>query len=260
MQEAIERMWGEADLNAKPTLQRVLWAILTALTELNLTLAEARLLFDPEDRDGIRAWVIANVSNGEVREELEWLHQIAADPRGNHEFRLEVTGPRNRLSKLGRDDAIRFMVGQKERGIDFQAALDEGHIIIANLSPGPQAGDKTMQLVGRLITRLIFFHAVRRKHPERPYFLYLDECQLFLSGDISRTLAEARKFGFGAILASQSLAGIREAGTGVLDAIKNLTNTKVVMRLKNLKKRLNLLIWCLIMTSKSLFARSSGRQ
>ncbi len=203
MQEAIERMWGEEDMNAKPTMQRVLWAILTALAELNLTLSEATLLFDAEDRDGIRAWAIANISNEEVREELEWLHQIAADPRGSHDFRLEVTGPRNRLSKLSRDDAIRFMVGQKERTIDFRAALDEGHIILANLSPGPRAGDKAMQLLGRLLTRLLFFHAVRRRHPERAYFLYLDECQLFLSGDISRTLAEARKYGLGTILATQ---------------------------------------------------------
>lgn len=51
------------------------------------------------------------------------LHAMAAEPRGH--FRQEVTGPRNRLAKLTRDDAIRLIVGQQNRTINFRAALDE---------------------------------------------------------------------------------------------------------------------------------------
>ena len=166
MQEALERLWGEERMDTKPTMQRVLSAILTVLTELKLTLAEARLLFDPEDRHGVRAWVIEHTLNESAREELEWLHEIAAEPRGRQDFRQEIMAPRNRIAKLTRDDAIRAMVGQQERTIDFRAALDDGHIILANLSPGPRAGDKAMQLLGRLLTRLVFFHTQRRLHPE----------------------------------------------------------------------------------------------
>jgi len=236
MQEALERMWGEEDMNAKPTMQRVLSAILTALTELKLTLAEARLLFDPADRYGIRSWAIGNIVNDEAREELEWLHDIACEPRGHKDFRQEIVGPRNRLAKLTRDDSIRLMVGQQERGIDFRAALDEGHIILANLSPGPRAGDKATQLLGRLLTRSIFFHAARRLHPDRPFFLYLDECQLYLSGDISRMLAEARKYGLGVTLAHQTLAQLEMAGLDILQAVKNTTNIKVVLRIKDMEE------------------------
>jgi Type IV secretion-system coupling protein DNA-binding domain len=233
MQEALERVWGEEDLNAKPTLQRVLSAVLTTLTELGLTLAEARLLFDPHDRHGVRAWAIANLKDQEAREELEWLHEIAAEPRGRQDFRLEATGPRNRLSKLTRVQAIRTMVGQQERTLDFRAALDDGHIILANLSPGPRASDKATQLLGRLLTRMLFFHAVRRQNPERPFFFYLDECQLYLSGDVSRLLSESRKYGVGCILSHQFLAQFEIAGLDVLEAVKNTTNLKVVLRIKN---------------------------
>jgi len=235
MQEALERMWGEEDMNTKPTMQRVLAAILTALTELKLTLAEARLLFDPADRHGVRSWAIANLVNDEAREELEWLHDIASEPRGRQDFRQEITGPRNRLAKLTRDDSIRLMVGQ-EVGIDFRAALDEGHIILANLSPGPRAGDKATQLLGRLLTRSLFFHAARRLHPDRPFFLYLDECQLYLSGDISRMLAEARKHGLSVLLAHQTLAQLKMAGMDILEAVKNTTNVKVVLRIKDMEE------------------------
>lgn len=232
MQEAIERVWGEENMDSKPTMQRTLSAVLTALTELGLTLAEAKLLFDPNDRDGVREWIVANLHNDEAREELEYLHSIASEARGRQEFRQELVGPRNRLAKLTRDAAIRAMVGQ-QRTIDFRAALDEGHIILANLSPGPRAGDKAMQLVGRLLTRLAFFNTVRRSSPERGAFLYADECQLYLSGDVSRMLAEARKFGLGCVLASQSLASFRIAGDDIVDAVKNMCNTKIALRIKN---------------------------
>jgi TraM recognition site of TraD and TraG len=234
--EAFERVWGEEDTDTKPTIQRVLTATLTALCDLKLTLAEARLLFDPVDRAGIRAWAIENVSDEEAREELQYLHDIAGETRGRQEFRKEVLGPRNRLGKLTRTEAVRTMIGQQAgtgRAIDFRKALDEGHIILANLAGGPRASDKACELLGRLLTRFLFFHAQRRRCPERPFFFYLDECQLYLSGDVSRMLAECRKYGVGVMLSHQYLGQLDEAGPDILQAVRNCTNLKVVFRLKD---------------------------
>jgi hypothetical protein len=50
VQQALERVWGEEDMNTKPTMQRVLAAVLTTLAELQLTLADASLLLDPRQR------------------------------------------------------------------------------------------------------------------------------------------------------------------------------------------------------------------
>lgn len=233
MQEALERVWGEEDMNAKPTMQRVLNVLLTVLTELKLSLAEARLLLDPDDRHGIRAWAIANLVDEDAREELEWLHGIAREPRGRQDFRVEVTGPRNRLAKLTRNQSIRTMLGQQGRTLDFRAALDDGHIILANLSPGPRASDKAVQLLGRLLTRMLFFHCVRRQHPERPFFLYLDEAALFLSGDMSRLLTESRKYWIAVVLSAQTLSQFRLAGEDIIDAVKACTNLRVAFRTKD---------------------------
>jgi hypothetical protein len=111
--EAIERLWGEEDTNAKPTLQRVLTAAVTALCELGLTLNELRFLFDDaDDERGVRAWIIERLRNEVARGELRWLDGIAREPRGRAEFRLEVTGPRNRFAKLLHLDSLALMVGQ----------------------------------------------------------------------------------------------------------------------------------------------------
>ncbi len=55
VQEALERLWGEERMDTKPTMQRVLAAVLSALAELRLSLPDARYLFDPADRHGVRA-------------------------------------------------------------------------------------------------------------------------------------------------------------------------------------------------------------
>lgn len=156
--EAIERLWGEEDTNSKPTLQRVLTAAITALCELRLTLNELQFLFDdPDDEHSVRAWMLGQLRNAVARNELVWLDGIAKEPRGRSEFRLEVTGPRNRFAKLLHLESLALMLGQQERGIDFRKALDEGHVVLVNLAPGPRLSDKAAQLLGRLLLRMLFF-------------------------------------------------------------------------------------------------------
>lgn len=229
--EAIERLWGEEDTNSKPTLQRVLTAAVTALCELRLTLNELRFLFDdPDDEHGVRAWIIGQLQGTDARGELAWLDGIAKEPRGRSEFRLEVTGPRNRFAKLLHLDSLALMLGQQERGLDFRAALDESHVILVNLAPGPRLSDKAAQLLGRLLLRMLFFHAQRRRRPDRLFFLYADEAHLFLSGDVARFLAEIRKYGLGTVLATQHLGQLRLGGLDLVDATKGNTNLQVIFR------------------------------
>ncbi len=229
--EAIERLWGEEDTNTKPTLQRVLSAAVTALCELGLTLNELRFLFDDaDDEHGVRAWMIQQLRNEVARGELQWLDGIAREPRGRAEFRLEVTGPRNRFSKILHLDSLALMVGQQEHGLDFRAALDEGHIILVNLAPGPRLSDKAAQLLGRLLLRMLFFHAQRRHRVDRPFYVFCDEAHLFLSGDVARFLSEIRKYGLGCVLSHQHLGQLQQGGLDLLDAVKSNSNIKIVFR------------------------------
>jgi Type IV secretion-system coupling protein DNA-binding domain len=172
----------------------------------------------------------------EAREEFQWLHEIGGESRGRQDFRVEVMGPRNRLGKLTRTESVRLMLGQRMPAINFREVLDEGHIILVNLSGGPRASDMSCELLGRLLTRFLFFNAQRRQHPERPFFFYLDECQLYLSGDVSRMLAEARKYGVGVVLAHQYLWQLEKAGEDILHAVRNATNLKAFFRIKDARE------------------------
>jgi hypothetical protein len=90
-----------------------------------------------------------------------------------------------------------------------------------------------LRRVAAMLTRMLFFHCTRRRNPREPFFFYLDECQLYLSGDVSRFLAESRKYGVGVVLSSQYRAQYEAAGAEILEAVKNATNIKTVFRIKD---------------------------
>lgn len=231
--EAFSRAWGGEDTSNKPTIERILTVTFTALVDLGLTLVEAPLLYDREDRHGLRSWAIKNVSDRYTRDELLRLHELSLDERRRHDFDIEVVGPINRIARFIRPASVRAMIGQSEKTIDFRAALDEGHIILANLSGGSRVYERDADLLGRLLTRSLFFHAKRRHATERPFFVYLDECHRYLSGDLENILAEVRKYGLGIVLANQWLGQFQNESEAMLAAVRNATNLKIVFRLKD---------------------------
>jgi Type IV secretion-system coupling protein DNA-binding domain len=233
MFEAFERMWGDEDGNSKPTIQRVMTATFTALGELGLTLAETRLLFDPEDCNGVRSLVLSKLEDSYAYDEIDWLHRISGEKTGRRDFRAEVVGPLNRIAKLVRTEAVRTIVGQSDRLIDLREALDEGHIILANLSGGEHVYEQGADLLGRLLTRFLFFHARRRHKPHVPYFVYLDECHRYLSGDVPNLLAEVRKYGLGLVLAHQWLAQLGRRDDPIREALCKGPNLRAVFRIKD---------------------------
>lgn len=234
--DAFERVWGDEDTHAKPTIRRVLKGTFSALSELGLTISDAELLLDPHDKQGVRAWALSKLTDRYSRGVLEDLHQMALDERNKRDFRAEVMGPKNRLAEFVSAPTIRTIIGQTAHTLDIRAALDEGHIILVNLSPGTRVSDADAELLGRLLTRFIFFHAKRRQKPNFPFFFYLDECQRYLSGDVPELLGEARKYGLGCVLGHQWLAQLGQPDDPIREAVLNGPNLKAVFRLKNPKE------------------------
>lgn len=228
--EAVERAWGGEDTQSKPNIRRVLTTTFKVLAELGLTLVEARYLFDREDRYGLRAFALQRIQDEDSRLDLERLDALAYDERSRRDFNMEVVGPINRIAEFVSSSAIRAIVGQRTRTIDLRAAMDQGQVILVNLQGGNRAHDTQTELLGRLLTRLLFFHAKRRSRWDRPFFLYLDECQRYLSGELDNILAEVRKYGVGTVLAHQWLRQLGETDDATRAAILNAPTSKIVFR------------------------------
>jgi hypothetical protein len=232
--EAIERVWGDEDTHSKPTIRRLLKATFAALAELNLTLSEAELLFDKDDTRGVRALALSKLDDRYARAVLADLDALAHTDRNGTRFRDEVVGPLNRLAEFLSAPAIRRIIGQ-QKGLDLRQCLDEGHIVLVNLSGGDAVHDTDTELLGRLLTRFVFFHAKRRQS-RRPFWFVLDECQRYLSGDIPSLLAEARKFRVGVCLSHQWQSQLGKSDGETLAAVHNATNLKVAFRIKHPKE------------------------
>src|SRR5262249_16234600 len=97
--EAFERVWGDEDTHEKPTIRRVLKGTFTALCELGLTLAEADLLYDPHDTNGVRRLVLSKVKDRYARNVIADLHQVS-EGDSKRDFRAEVIGPMNRMAEF----------------------------------------------------------------------------------------------------------------------------------------------------------------
>src|ERR1700680_4976447 len=115
---------------------------------------------------------------------------------------------------------MRAIVGQRKQVIDLCAALDEGHIILVNISGGELVDEEAADLLGRLLTRYLLFYTKRRRNLARSCFVYLDECYRYLSGDVPTLLAEARKYKVGLVLAHQFLGQFGKPDDPLLGAVR----------------------------------------
>lgn len=86
--------------------------------------------------------------------------------------------------------------------------MDEGKILLVNLSKGKLGADSSALLGGLLVTSLglaAFSRANIGEEERRPFYVYVDEFQNFTTLMLANMLSELRKFGVGTVLAHQYL-------------------------------------------------------
>jgi hypothetical protein len=95
--------------------------------------------------------------------------------------------------------------------LDIQALMDNGKILLVNLSKG-ELGEAGAFLIGALIITAVNQAALARaripEHQRRDVFLYVDEFQNFIVDSFESILSEARKYRLNLTLAHQYLAQV----------------------------------------------------
>lgn len=101
---------------------------------------------------------------------------------------------------------IRNIVGQTQSAFDVSKCMNEGKILLMNLSKG-LVGDVNSKLLGMIAVNKIQVAAMRRQRmsteERKDFFLYIDEFQNFVTPSIESILSEARKYRLGLVLAHQ---------------------------------------------------------
>jgi len=121
------------------------------------------------------------------------------------------------VSKVGRfveNSMMRNIIGQSRSGIDFNDIMNNGKILLVNLSKG-RIGEMNSALLGLIITAKLQMAAFRRaeersEESRRDFYLYMDEFQNFTTDSIATILAEARKYRLNLILAHQFIGQLTD--------------------------------------------------
>lgn len=118
----------------------------------------------------------------------------------------------NKVSAFTSDPRIRLMLSSKQSTIDFREIMDEGKVVLINLSKGVLRTNSL--LLGALFVAKMQMAAMSRQEmpasQRRPFYLYVDEFQNYATFSFAEIMSEARKYGLSLILAHQSLAQIDE--------------------------------------------------
>ena len=124
-----------------------------------------------------------------------------------------VAAIQNKIGQFISNPLIRNIVGQPHSTINMRRIMDEGKILIVNVSKG-RIGEDNMALLGAMIiTRLQLAAMGRVDVPEsqrRDFFLYVDEFQNFATESFANILSEARKYRLSLILAHQYIEQLDE--------------------------------------------------
>jgi hypothetical protein len=119
----------------------------------------------------------------------------------------------SKLTAFVANDMMRPIIAQEKSSINFRAAMDEGKIILVNLSKG-KIGEINARLLGMVVVGKILMAALSRvDQPEaerRDFYLYLDEFQNVTTSSIAQILSEARKYRLVLILAHQFIGQLKE--------------------------------------------------
>ncbi len=120
------------------------------------------------------------------------------------------------VSKFGRfvtNKLMRNIIGQSESSFNFRKVMDEGKILLVNLSKG-KLGEENSNFLGLILVPRILIAAMSRQDiPEdkrRDFYLYVDEFQNFATPDFAQILSEARKYRLSLTVANQFIGQMEE--------------------------------------------------
>lgn len=197
----MKRMFGES---WGPRLEYILrYTILALLDRPETTMLDiTRMLTDKKFRKETLAYsqdtVVLQFWNIEF---ASWTEKFAAEA---------IAPVLNKVGAFTANPVIRNIIGQPKSTFNIREIMDEGKILIVNLSKG-LIGEDNASILGAFMVTKIQLAAMSRSDivdikDRRPFYLYVDEFQNFATDSFATILSEARKYGLNLTVANQYIS------------------------------------------------------
>ena len=190
-----------------PRLEYILRNVILTLLEIeNATLVDVLSLLAHQD---YRKKVVSQLKDPVLRS--FWEKEFAKMP---DRLKAEAISPiQNKVGQFVTSKMIRNIIGKTKSTVNLQKIMDEGKILILNLSQG-KLGEDNAALLGAMIITQIQLAAMNRsfqkEEERRDFFLYVDEFQNFATTSFIKILSEARKYRLSLTLANQYIDQLDE--------------------------------------------------
>lgn len=216
-----QKLWADS---WGPRLEYILRNTILAILDFpgSTLLAVTRMLADKK----FRKRVIEKIQDPVVKS--FWVNEFAgyAD-----KFASEAVSPiQNKVGQFLSTSLIRNIVGQVKSTVDMREIMDEGKILILNLSKG-RIGEDSSQLLGAMMITKIQLAAMSRVdmpiEEREDFYLYIDEFQNFTTDSFANILSEARKYRLNLTIAHQY---IEQLGDTVKAAVFGNVGTMAMFR------------------------------
>ena len=207
-----------------PRLEHILRYTLLALLDYpNSTMLDiTRMLTERKFRKDVIEYIQDPVVKG------FWVNEFAS---WNDKFAAEAVAPvLNKVGAFTANPMIRNIIGQPKSTFNIRQIMDQGKILIVNLSRGLM-GEDNAGILGAMMVTKIQLAAMGRadvvESQRRPYYLYVDEFQNFATDSFAVILSEARKYALNLTVANQYISQMSQP---VRDAVFGNVGTIVSFR------------------------------
>ena len=216
---SFEKIWGAGTWSDR--MAYILQNTLLALIEYpGTTLLDVGRMYSSK---GFREKVVANLKDPQVRK--YWVEEFA---NYTERYAQEATPSiQNKLGQFTSNPLMRNIIGQKDSAFNFREIMDEGKILLVNLSKG-QIGENNARMLGVLFTTKIYLAALSRSNMTKaeleaanPCNFFVDEFQSFANSSFSDILSEARKYKLNLVMAHQYLGQLYSDDSGGGDVIRD---------------------------------------
>jgi type IV secretory pathway TraG/TraD family ATPase VirD4 len=144
-----------------------------------------------------------------------WTKEMAAS--GQREKQEIIPYFNSKFGPFVTNGLIRNIIGQTKSAFNIREAMDEGKIILCNLSKG-KTGELNSQLIGSILVAKIQQAAMSRvdmpEKDRKDFYLYVDEFQNFVTDSFASILSEARKYRLNLVVAHQYISQITKQQGG----------------------------------------------
>ncbi len=198
-----------------------------------LTLVEAEHLVDRVEKQ-VRFALTSDLQDRPSRQDWAFADTLSAK-----DFETQIGSTVSRLQRFIRNQTMRMIFGQPSVSLDLGKAIEDGAIILVSLATErAEISPENATLFATLLLSDLWTAAQERGKRDgiKPFYVYLDEFQQFITPTISDNLDQARGFGLHLTMAHQfpnQLLDKGENGRRMYNSIMENASSKVVFRLSH---------------------------